>query len=366
MVLIKSFVLAALASSVAAKSAVIDLIPSNFDKLVFSGKPTLVEFFAPWCGHCKTLAPIYEELAQTYEFAQDKVQIAKVDADSERDLGKRFGIQGFPTLKFFDGKSKEPQEYNSGRDIESLTKFIIEKTGVKPKKKTEQPSNVALLNNKSFYETIGGDKNVLVSFTAPWCGHCKNLAPTWEKIASDFANDANVVIAKVDAEGDDSKAVADEQGVKSYPTIKFFPAGSKEPIAYEGGRQAIDIINYINEKAGTYRTEGGELNEVAGTVPSLDAIVTKFLGGISISDAVKEIKAGVAKLKDSAETKSAEYYVRVFDKLSKSEQFVTKELTRLQGILAKGGLAAGKRDELQVKVNVLNKFVPKAEEKDEL
>lgn len=174
------------------------------------------------------------------------------------------------------------------------------------------------------------------------------------------------MIAKVDAEGENSKQVAEEQGVRSYPTIKFFPAGSKEPVAYEGGRQEIDLVNYINEKAGTFRTEGGELNDKAGIVPSLDAIVTKFLGGVSLAEATKEIKAGVAKLNNSAETKAAEYYVRVFDKLSKSEQFATKELTRLQGILAKGGLVAGKRDEIQIKVNVLNKFAPKAEEKDEL
>ncbi|KAL7903533.1 thioredoxin-like protein [Trichoderma sp. SZMC 28014] len=367
MVLLKNLIFAALAGSAAASSAVIDLIPSNFDKLVFSGKPTLVEFFAPWCGHCKNLAPVYEELAKTFEFAKDKVQIAKVDGDSERDLGKRFGIQGFPTLKFFDGKSKEPVEYNSGRDIESLTSFITEKTGIKPKKKkADEPSDVAHLDNKSFYETIGGDKNVLVSFTAPWCGHCKNLAPTWEQVAHDFANDANVVIAKVDAEGENSKEVAQEQGVKSYPTIKFFPAGSKEPVAYEGGRQEIDLVNYINDKAGTFRTEGGELNDKAGLVPSLDAIVTKFLGGVSLAEATKEVKAGVAKLNNSVEAKAAEYYVRVFDKLSKSEQFAAKELTRLQGILAKGGLVAGKRDEIQIKVNVLNKFAAKPEAKDEL
>ncbi|KAH6611131.1 disulfide-isomerase erp38 [Trichoderma cornu-damae] len=365
MVLIKSLVLAALAGSVAAKSAVIDLIPANFDKLVFSGTPTLVEFFAPWCGHCKNLAPTYEELALSFEHAKDKVQIAKVDADSERELGKRFGIQGFPTLKFFDGKSKEPVEYKSGRDIDSLASFITEKTGVKPKKKGELPSNVAMLNNKSFYETIGGDKNVLVAFTAPWCGHCKNLAPTWEKVANDFASEETVVIAKVDAEGADSKDVAKEQGVTGYPTIKFFPAGSKEPVTYEGGRQEIDFINFINEKAGTYRTEGGDLSDAAGTVPSLDAIVTKFLGGISLSEAVSEIKDGVAKLKGTAEAKFSDYYVRVFDKLSQNDKFASKELTRLQSILAKGGLAAGKRDEIQLKVNVLNKFVPK-EGKDEL
>lgn len=171
MVLIKSFVLSALAATVAAKSAVIELLPSNFDDIVLkSGKPTLVEFFAPWCGHCKTLAPVWEDLANTYEYAKDKVQIAKVDADAQRELGKRFGIQGFPTLKFFDGKSSKPQDYKSGRDLESLTNFIVEKTGVKPKKKLELPSEVTYLNDATFSKAIGGDKHVLVAFTAPWCG----------------------------------------------------------------------------------------------------------------------------------------------------------------------------------------------------
>ena len=65
MVLIKSLVLTGLVSLAAAKSAVLDLIPKNFDDVVLkSGKPTLVEFFAPWCGHCKNLAPIYENAIQ--------------------------------------------------------------------------------------------------------------------------------------------------------------------------------------------------------------------------------------------------------------------------------------------------------------
>lgn len=171
MVLLKSLVLAGLAVAVSAKSAVIDLIPSNFDKIVLqSNKPALVEFFAPWCGHCKTLAPIYEELASAFEFASDKVTIAKVDADSERDLGKRFGVQGFPTIKFFDGKSDKPVDYNGGRDLESLAAFITEKTGVKPKKKAAAPSFVEMLNDKTFKQKIGADQDVLVAFTAPWCG----------------------------------------------------------------------------------------------------------------------------------------------------------------------------------------------------
>jgi len=185
MVLIKALAIAGLASLVAAKSAVLDLIPSNFDDVVLkSGKPTLVEFFAPWCGHCKNLAPIYEELAQSFA-SSDKVQIAKVDADAEKDLGQRFGIQGFPTLKFFDGKSKEPTDYSGGRDLESLSAFITEKTGIKGKKKLATPSSVVMLNDESFRKTIGGDKDVLVAFTAPWCGRMSNLTlPTLPGLVS--------------------------------------------------------------------------------------------------------------------------------------------------------------------------------------
>ena len=172
MVRLSYTLVAALALGVSAKSAVLDLIPSNFDSIVLkSGKPALVEFFAPWCGHCKNLAPVYEELAQSLESQSSKVSIAKVDADAEKSLGKRFGIQGFPTIKYFDGKSETPEDYNGGRDLESLQKFITEKTGVKPKgAKKAAPSAVEMLNDKSFKTEIGGDKDVLVAFTAPWCG----------------------------------------------------------------------------------------------------------------------------------------------------------------------------------------------------
>ncbi|KAF7553644.1 hypothetical protein G7046_g7050 [Stylonectria norvegica] len=366
MVLLKSFVLSALVATAAAKSAVIDLIPSNFDQLVLkSGKPTLVEFFAPWCGHCKTLAPVYEELASNFEHAKSKVQIAKVDADAERSLGKRFGVQGFPTLKYFDGKSDKPVDYKSGRDLESLTEFITEKTGVKSKKKLDLPSSVVMLNDKSFVESIGQDKNVLVAFTAPWCGHCKTLAPVWEQVAADFANDPNVLIAKIDAEAANSKEVTKDQGVSGYPTIKWFPAGSKEATPYEGGRSEKDIVNFVNEHAGTHRTPGGDLDIVAGTIEVLDTIVAKFTGGANLAEVAAEIKKEAESLQDAAQIKYAEYYIRVFDKLNKSDGYVAKELARLDGILSKGGLAPAKRDELQSKTNVLRKFIAKVAEKVE-
>lgn len=361
MVLLKSYVFVSLAALAAAKSAVIDLIPSNFDKIVLnSGKPALVEFFAPWCGHCKNLAPVYEELAQTLEFAKDRVSIAKVDADSEKDLGKRFGIQGFPTIKFFDGKSDTPMEYDGGRDLESLQAFITEKTGVKPKKKVTVPSSVQMLTDKTFKEQIGGDKDVLVAFTAPWCGHCKNLAPIWETVATDFSTEPNVLIAKVDAEADNAKATAQDQGVSSYPTIKYFPKGSTTPEAYTGGRTEKDFVDFLNQKAGTHRTVGGGLDATAGTVAALDSLVAKLTGGAGLEDVAAEVSKAATELKDNAEYKYAEYYVKVFDKLRKSDSYAAKELSRLDGLMKQGGLAPAKIDEFTSKSNILKRFIEKA------
>ena len=169
MVSVKALALTGLVAVAAAKSAVLDLIPKNFDKIVHeSGKPTLVEFFAPWCGHCKTLAPVYEELGLAFQ--NTDVQIAKVDADAERELGKRYGVQGFPTLKFFDGKSAEPEEYKGGRDLESLSEFLADKTGIRAKKAHRAPAKAQTLHGPALKELLGKEQNVLVAYTAPWCG----------------------------------------------------------------------------------------------------------------------------------------------------------------------------------------------------
>jgi len=350
---------------VSARSEVLDLIPSNFDNVVLkSGKPALVEFFAPWCGHCKTLAPVYEELGQAFAYAQDKVSIGKVDADEHRDLGKRFGVQGFPTLKWFDGKSDKPEDYNGGRDLESLTKFITDKTGLKLKgSKKAAPSAVEMLTDQTFPKSIGADKDVLVAFTAPWCGHCKTLAPTWEKVATDFAAEPSVLIAKVDAEAENSKATAQDQGVQSYPTIKYFPKGSTTPVPYEGGRSEQDIVEFINSKAGTHRLIGGGLDTKAGTIDTLDAIIGKIAAGSTLDIISSEVAKAAAGLKEQY----AHYYVKVLDKMGKNADYATKEHSRLEGLLKKGGLAPEKIDDLTSRSNILKRFIGKDDAaKDEL
>ncbi|KAL9534250.1 Disulfide-isomerase [Sphaerulina musiva] len=349
------FTAALAAVSTVSAGSVLDLTPKNFDKEILkSGKPALVEFFAPWCGHCKSLAPIYEELAASFEGAKDKVIIAKVDADEHKELGKKYEISGFPTLKWFDGTGKsKPEDYKSGRDLDSLTAFITEKTGAKAKKAKTAASQVEHLTDSTFIEKIGKDQDALVAFTAPWCGHCKSLAPTWEKLAADFVHDDNVLIAKVDAEAPNAKATAEKFGVKSYPTILYFPAGSTESQPYESGRSEEDLVKFVNEKAGTYRSPGGTLNALAGVIPSLDATVASLSTGGD--KAYKELIKQAGKLQG----KYAEYYTKVAKKAQDNQGYVEKELTRLTNLISKGSLAPEKLDDLTSRKNILSVFAGK-------
>lgn len=105
---------------------------------------------------------------------------------------------------------------------------------------------------------------------------------------------------------------------------------------------------------------------MAGTIEALDSYVSKFTGGAKVADVSAEVATAAKDLKDGAQYKYAEYYVKVFDKLSKSDNYAAKELARLDGILKKGGLAPEKVDDFTSKTNILRRFLEKATGKSEL
>jgi thioredoxin 1 len=75
---------------------------ANYKELLESGKPVVIDFWAPWCGPCRSIAPIIEELATQYE---GKAIIGKYNVDEDADLGAEYGIRNIPTLLLFkDGK----------------------------------------------------------------------------------------------------------------------------------------------------------------------------------------------------------------------------------------------------------------------
>jgi len=105
-------------------SAVKVAVAKNFDELVTnSEKDVLVEFYAPWCGHCKKLTPIYDELGE--KMKDENVEIVKMDATAN-DVPPSYDVKGFPTLFWLPKTSKKAVSYNGGRELDDFVKYIAE------------------------------------------------------------------------------------------------------------------------------------------------------------------------------------------------------------------------------------------------
>ena len=112
----------------------------------------------------------------------------------------------------------------------------------------ESSSDVLVLTDKNFAAKLASTDLALVEFYAPWCGHCKTLAPKWEAFAKDVAAEESIVVAKIDATANDFPQ--SQFPVSGFPTLYYVPASSKQsPIKYEGEREVKDFISFVKKNA---------------------------------------------------------------------------------------------------------------------
>ena len=261
------------------KSSVILLDKNSFEKEVVQSKDIwLIEFFAPWCGHCKNFAPEYEKAARALKGI---FKIGAVNADSEKELAGKYGIQGFPTVKFFGITKTNIQDYNGARSAQAIINYMFDRakdivnkrmgqtTNTNSNQKTNINSNnnnnnqqkkkppssdkdVLVLDDKNFDETIFKSKEMfIVAFYAPWCGHCQKLLPEWNAAATQLKG--QIKLAKVDATV--NQQLASRYQIQGYPTIKIFPPGDKTNSnieEYNGPRDEDGIVQYALSKLNSY------------------------------------------------------------------------------------------------------------------
>ncbi|RVX69936.1 Protein disulfide-isomerase [Exophiala mesophila] len=210
--------LAALASA----SDVHDLTADTFKQFVSENDLVLAEFFAPWCGHCKALAPEYEEAATTLK--EKNIALVKVDCTSEGDLCKDYGVEGYPTVKVFRGLDNI-KPYTGARKAPAIVSYMT---------KQALPA-VSILTAGTLEEFKTTDKVVVVAYIA---ADDKTSNQTYTALAESLRDDY-IFGATNDA------ALATAEGVKQ-PSIVLYKEFDEGKNIFSEAFQQETISSFIS------------------------------------------------------------------------------------------------------------------------
>jgi len=224
-------------------SKVIQLNAKNFDQLVFNSDHVwIVEFYAPWCGHCKNLAPAWNKAAETLN---GLVKVAAVNCDEDKEMAGRFGVQGFPTIKVFgsektvkNGKAtKKAEDYQGARDADSIIKFAVSKL----------PNFIKQVNADNLDSFVSSALPKGLLFT-----NKDKTTDLYKGLAVEFKGRIEFGEVRVK-----ETAVVEKFGVTEFPTLFFIPANGGEPVKYTDKLRIQTLIQFFGQYAGekTEQTE---------------------------------------------------------------------------------------------------------------
>jgi len=220
--------------------------------------PLFTLFFNP--EQLTTFKPMLNAVA---EQNKGKIITAWMDGVTNQQLVSSWGGSGdvLPTAFLVTFPTQNPkvlawnEETEKEVNEESLQAFIrdgLEGKYTSFKKSQPIPEKndgpVKVVVGKNFDEIVNDpNRDVLLEFYAPWCGHCKTLEPIYTELGNKFANIESITIAKIDAT---ANAYPDDITIQGFPTILFFPANDKSnSLLFEGGRELNDLTSFIIEKA---------------------------------------------------------------------------------------------------------------------
>jgi protein disulfide isomerase len=146
--------------------------------------------------------------------------------------------------------------------VESLGTYVQDVIDgkVKPFLKSEKPVDntgkpVTVVVGENFEEIVKDtNKDVLVKYYAPWCGHCKKLTPVWDELGEFYKDNENIVIAKFDATANEAEGVE----IRGYPTLIFYPKDNKAGVDYSGERELQNFKDWLAENSPVLKNAGGD------------------------------------------------------------------------------------------------------------
>jgi len=236
---------------------VIDFTPETAQK-IFGGevKVHVILFASKKSGDLTKFKDEFQTSAKEF---RGKTLFVSMDADDEENerVLEFFGLKNedLPTIRLITLKDDmrkfkpENNEISSKVLIEFVQNFFDGK--LKPHLLTQEipddweKSPVKILVGKNFHQVaLDKKKTVLVTFIAPWCGHCKQLTPIYEQLGEKYKDNADVIVAKMDATANE----LDDIKIQSFPTIKLFPKDSNEAIDFYGERTVEGLSKFIDSE----------------------------------------------------------------------------------------------------------------------